>query len=97
MEVVKDFENESAGFVYIDSNHEFQHVTNDIAEWSKKVRRGGIVSGHDFRRLKSTSPRAAVCHVKDVVGAWTYAHGIRPWFVAGEMGKASPSWFWVRP
>jgi predicted O-methyltransferase YrrM len=90
MDAVKDFDDASLDFVYIDANHEFQHVTNDIAEWSKKVRPGGIVSGHDFTRYK----RKPVCHVKSVVGGWAYSYGIKPWFVArGEHGS---SWFWVK-
>lgn len=92
MEAVKQFEDRSLDFAYIDGNHEFQRVTNDIAEWSKKVRRGGIVSGHDFKRFTGNY----TCHVKDVVQAWAYAHGIKPWFVLGEGGKRTPSWFWVK-
>lgn len=96
MNVVKQFEDESLDFVYIDGNHEFQQVTNDIAEWSKKVRKGGIVSGHDYRRGKGGKIRSGwICHVKDVVQGWTYANAIRPWFVMGKKGF-SPSWFWVK-
>ena len=48
MDAVKDFEDESLDFVFIDGNHTFEYVINDIAEWSKKIRPGGIISGHDF-------------------------------------------------
>lgn len=89
MEAVGEFWDESLDFVHIDGNHGFQHVTNDIAEWSKKVRPGGIVSGHDYVRYK----RNPVCHVRSVVGAWAYAYKIKPWFVAA--GKGGSSWFWV--
>lgn len=91
MEAVKDFEDESLDFAYIDGNHEFQHVTNDIAEWSKKVREGGIIAGHDFTRYRR-NPKT--CHVKSVVGAWAYAHKIKPWFVAS--GDHGSTWFWVK-
>ena len=47
MEALGDFEDESLDAVYIDANHRFEYVTQDIAGWSKKVRSGGIVSGHD--------------------------------------------------
>ena len=90
MDAAKQFKDGSLDFVFIDGNHEFQHVTNDIAEWSRKVRPGGIVSGHDFTRYK----RNPVCHVKEVVNAWTYSHKIRPWFVA--RGKHGSTWFWVK-
>lgn len=48
MDAVKSFENESLDFVYIDANHQFDYVMEDIIEWAKKVRVGGIVSGHDY-------------------------------------------------
>lgn len=89
-QAVDFFENELFDFVYIDANHEFQSVTNDIAGWGKKVRKGGIIAGHDFTRNKKKDYK---CHVKDVVHAWTYAHGIKPWFITSDK---SPSWFWVK-
>jgi len=35
-------------FVFIDGSHTFDHVMTDIIIWSRKVRKGGIVSGHDY-------------------------------------------------
>jgi len=35
-------------FVYIDGNHLYDSVFNDIAIWHPRVRRGGLVCGHDF-------------------------------------------------
>lgn len=81
----------SLDFVFIDANHDFLHVTQDIAAWERKVRKGGIVSGHDWRRA---SGRDWQCHVKDVTLAWAYSHSIRPWFVAAH--SKSPTWFWVK-
>jgi hypothetical protein len=89
MEAVKDYPDQSLDFVYIDGNHEFLHVAEDIAHWVKKVRRGGILAGHDYRRTSNNW----VCHVVDVVNAWTYAHKIKPWFLTGN---DIPSWFWVK-
>src|SRR5512146_3256368 len=37
MDAVKHFEDGSLDFVYIDANHEFEWVINDIIQWSKKV------------------------------------------------------------
>lgn len=81
----------SLDFVYIDAAHDFLNVTQDIYHWSKKVRKGGLVCGHDFKRSKGNS---YTNHVKDVVQAWCYAHGIRPLFIC--RGDHSPSWFWVK-
>jgi hypothetical protein len=42
MEAVKDFEPNSLDFVYIDANHHFDYVVNDIIEWEKIVRPGEL-------------------------------------------------------
>jgi hypothetical protein len=89
MDAVKDYPDNYFDFVYIDGNHEFKHVTEDIYHWGKKVRKGGILAGHDYRR---TSNRW-VCHVVDVVNGWTYSHKIKPWFLTNAVD--TPSWFWV--
>jgi predicted O-methyltransferase YrrM len=53
MEAVKDFEDESLDFVYIDGNHSYEHVRDDVREWAKKVRKGGIVAGDDYYVMRS--------------------------------------------
>jgi predicted O-methyltransferase YrrM len=102
MEAVKEFENESLDFVYIDANHDLQNVINDVTEWEKKIKTGGIIFGHDYMRTKSR------WHSKQVVGAinaYTYENRVSPWFLLGEMGPWDPdpnkyqdgtrSWMWV--
>jgi predicted O-methyltransferase YrrM len=36
-------------FVYIDGNHDYEHVKADIEHYYPLVRSGGIIGGHDFR------------------------------------------------
>lgn len=94
MDAVKDFEDESLDFVFIDGDHRFEYVTNDIAEWSKKVKIGGIVAGHDFGRSKTNTD---FHHVQDVVEAWTFSHDIKPWFVLYEPGTTwGACWAWPK-
>jgi len=90
MDVVKTFADNSLDFVFIDSAHDFQSVTNDICEWSKKVRKGGIVSGHDYFRSKGRYTN----HVVDVVNSYTYAKGINPWMII--RGDQRSSYMWVK-
>lgn len=92
MDVVKNFEDESLDFVYIDGNHDFINVAQDIYHWHQKVKKGGIVSGHDYRR--GSTAHGWKCDVKDVVQAWTYSQGIGPLFITS--GERSPSWFYVK-
>lgn len=91
LDAVDDFEPESLDFVYIDGNHTFEYVVNDVIAWSKVVRSGGIVAGHDYRWL----PRRCPSHVVEAVSAYAYAYGIRPWF--RWRADKSPSWMWVKP
>lgn len=45
---VELFEDESLDFVYIDANHKYEYVKQDISLWYPKVRKGGILAGHDY-------------------------------------------------
>jgi len=99
MEAVSDFKDRSLDFVYIDSNHDLRYVVDDLTEWSRKVRTGGIVSGHDYRQSVNDFP----LHVVQAVNAFTDAYRIRPWFllgtkavVVGQTRERSRSWFWVK-
>lgn len=42
------FADDDLDFVFIDGSHTFDHVMTDIILWSRKVKKGGIVSGHDY-------------------------------------------------
>lgn len=79
LDAAKDFIDRSLDFVYIDGNHNFQNCTNDITEWTKKIKYGGIIAGHDY--VKHKKPTGM--HVVEVVDAYTDAYGIKPWFVLG--------------
>lgn len=99
MDAVRDFEDKSLDFVYIDGSHEFQQVVNDISEWIKKIRPGGIISGHDYRRAKKAKYQR---HVVSAVKGYTRAYFINPWFVLGrrarlegEIRDRHRSWMWV--
>lgn len=48
MEAVKKFQDESIDFVFIDGSHEYEDIKNDIVSWLPKVKKGGILAGHDY-------------------------------------------------
>ncbi len=52
-DAVGRFKDESLDFVFIDANHSYDYVKQDIELWTPKVRKGGIVSGHDYYVGKS--------------------------------------------
>lgn len=48
-EVASDmFEDNSLDFVYIDANHAYDYVVQDIELWYPKIKEGGYLCGHDY-------------------------------------------------
>lgn len=99
MDVVKKFPDNTFDAVYLDGNHKFQYFANDLAEWHRKVKPGGIVCGHDYKIHKNSDQ----FHVVQVLHAWIDAYNIRPWFVLGrkeivenEVRDGSRSWMYVK-
>lgn len=85
MDALKDFEDESLDFVYIDWNHEFLYVLNDIHEWSKKVKKGWVICGHDY--FKSNPHGFEHINVKEAVDVYTKFYKIEPWYVIGSRDR----------
>jgi hypothetical protein len=48
LEASKLFNNEELDFVYIDGDHNYRQVKQDLGLWYSKVKKGGILSGHDY-------------------------------------------------
>jgi len=48
VEAAKRFESESLHFVYIDANHSYTFVCDDIKAWLPKIKKGGVIGGHDY-------------------------------------------------
>jgi hypothetical protein len=88
VEAAAKFADESLDFVFIDANHSFNSCAEDLAVWSPKVKKGGIISGHDFYNKELVYE---CVEVERAVRTWTTEHGITVWFVT-----ADPSWMWVR-
>ncbi len=42
------FPDNSLDFVYIDANHSYDYVVQDLQLWYPKVKSGGLVMGHDY-------------------------------------------------
>lgn len=85
-EAADDFNDCSLDFVYIDAMHDFNNVMMDILMWAPNVRKGGIISGHDFWHHENFG-------VIEAVSAYTKCNNINKWFITAEK---IPSWFFVK-
>jgi hypothetical protein len=86
MDAVSKFKDESLDFVYIDANHTFDYIMEDIIGWSRKVKIGGIVSGHDYFRLRHANVILAV-------DTYTKVHGLELYTTTDDH---TASWFFIK-
>jgi predicted O-methyltransferase YrrM len=47
-DVSEQYKNSSLDFVFIDGNHDYETVMDDIKSWFPKIKKGGMIGGHDF-------------------------------------------------
>lgn len=86
LEAVHDFKDGSLDFVYIDGDHHFDMVIQDIIQWHSKLRKGGIMALHDYYHFNHGG-------VIPAVNAYTRSHHIDPWYVTYE---DQPTAIWVK-
>lgn len=70
IKVSQEFKDGQLDFVYIDANHRAEAVNADLTVWWPKVKRGGLVGGHDFL-IKHDE--GWWCEVESAVTEWTRA------------------------
>lgn len=47
-EMASNFEDGTIDFVFIDADHKYESVVKDIKAWLPKIKKGGMISGHDY-------------------------------------------------
>lgn len=85
-DAVVNVPDESLDFVYIDGDHTFDGTMLDLILWSPKVKKGGIVAGHDYVHHGYNG-------VIPAVNAYTAAHLVRDWYITNDR---QPNYFWMR-
>ena len=86
MEALADIPDGSLDFIFIDANHHFDYVMQDIILWVPKVKSGGIVSCHDYQ--------CGEVGVTKAIEAYVYSHGIVPFYSTKEIESTA---YWVNP
>lgn len=76
----KEIEDGSLDFVYIDANHDYKYVYEDMDCWYPKVRKGGVLAGHDIFNCVG---------VLDAVRDWCVKHQI-------DFEIEAPDWYFIK-
>ena len=92
-------------FIYLDANHAYEAVRQDLAAWYPKVRAGGIMAGHDYFNAladKNLDPipgtnaqpeKLTSYGVKAAVDEFCQKLGVQPNITDEEW----PTWYFVKP
>ena len=99
-DAIHDIKDNSLDFVYLDADHSYDFVMQDMILLGRKLRKGGIMSGHDYFYEKGKRREKVMQAVKD----YTNVHGIK-FYITDEDHKAHssrlagdyyPSFFFVK-
>lgn len=74
-------------FVFLDASHSFADTADQISTWAPRVRRGGIVAGHDY-----DYPAAGFEGVRKAVDEASARIGVEL-----TVDRASYVWYWTNP
>lgn len=83
----------SLDFCYIDADHSYEAVRDDLRTWFPKIKPGGLLCGHDY--ICDGKYWFGVFGVKRAVDEFIAAHSL-PWFLSGEAEAEFPSWFIIK-
>jgi hypothetical protein len=99
-DAVKDIPYNSMDFVYIDGDHAYDYVMTDIILWSRRVRKDGIISGHDYVGPEDVNWKPDI-KIKQAVDHYTAMHDINNWYITDKTvsknrSDRTPSWFFTK-
>jgi predicted O-methyltransferase YrrM len=70
------YKDNSLDFVFIDAAHDYESVKKDINAWYPKVKKGGVISGHDYTWCddvkKAVNEFFKGKTIYETEGCWTY-------------------------
>ena len=75
----KKYQNKSLDFVFIDGDHSYNGVTNDIIDWLPKLKLTGVIAGHDYNPIEY--PDNVIKAVDDFFGKEIVNVNKNSWYV----------------
>lgn len=91
----RDIPDVSLEFVYIDGCHQYESVREDIATWWPKLKKNGILAGHDFVCM-SNKQGGWGRYTQPAVLNHAIEYDIPVWMVS-EKTNRNWSWYMVKP
>ena len=79
-------------FIYIDANHSYHAVRDDLTLWYPKLRPGGLFAGHDY--LDGSRPPWGEFGVRSAVNEFAAGLGVRVLATAEADWR---SWYFHKP
>ena len=86
----KTYKDNFFDFIYIDANHEYEHIVNDLNWWYPKLKVGGLFAGHDYVDKVHEGCKFGV---KTAVNEFIEDKDVEFHFTKEKTWK---SWFWVK-
>ena len=91
MGAVNRFDDDSLDFVFVDGNHSYDFVLEDIREWYRKVKPGGIIAGHDYK-IDPENDYGVI----EAVNVFVAEKNIAPWFILHAGGSLVDCWMIIK-
>ena len=88
VDAAKMFKDDSIDYLFIDANHTYEWVVEDMKAWIPKVKKGGIIMGHDYFVMKKLN-----FGVIQAVNGWIETKHINHLFTWSDN---CPSWMYVQ-
>jgi hypothetical protein len=80
-------------YIFIDAGHDYLAVRRDLNAWWPKLRRGGLISGHDYSNGYFPMGGNVVYGVRDAVDEFAALHNHR---VYSTVGEPYLSWYMLK-
>lgn len=93
LNAVNLFEDNFFDYVYIDANHLYEAISQDIKEWYKKVKIGGVLGGHDYVRKPRRQKELILAGVKRAIDEFLKENNIKYFHLTSEK---CASWMIIR-
>jgi len=80
-----EIQDESLSLVYLDAGHDYTSVWFDLKHWFPKLKKGGIMAGHDYLNT--------VYGVHDAVADFVKVRGIEVHLIGEDKNEDAGFWF----